>query len=232
MSGGAVTDPFSSTLRQPWGANSCSAGSCRCSADIPHQFFARMSRGYARSTTVRDDTPSRRGGGRRSSSAGRPADSPQHESPWLKLGLSETGDGITGALCIVAWRVVLDPMSGLHHMSAMHRLGARRCSGSFHNYSHARRGASPLRLPACRAGQGYVSPPNCRPGPRSSRSGSVFPEAEHGVQGPPLVLSRCCFLSWQFVHHRFENRDVRLVCHQLLGVGDHAPRPPGSLPWW
>ena len=47
--------------------------------------------------------------------------------------------------------------------------------GSFHSYSHAKRGASPLRLPACRAGQQCVSPPSCRPGPQSSRSGSVFP---------------------------------------------------------
>jgi hypothetical protein len=91
----------------------------------------------------------------------------------------------------------------------------------------AKRGASPLRLPACRAGQQCVSPPNCRPGPRSSRSGQCFPEAEQGGQGPRLVLSCCCFLSWRVVHLQFENRDVRLVCHQLLGVGDHAPRMPG-----
>ena len=49
--------------------------------------------------------------------------------------------------------------------------------GSFHSYSDARRGASPLRFPACRAGQQCVSPSNCRPGPRSSRSGSVFPRS-------------------------------------------------------
>jgi len=111
--------------------------------------------------------------------------------------------------------------------SAMHRLAARRCSGISHSYSDTRRGASPLRLPACRAGQQCVSPPNCRPGPRSSRSGQCFPEAEQGGQGPPLVLSCCCFLSWRLLRHRFENRDVRLVCHQLLGVGDHAPQTPG-----
>ena len=99
--------------------------------------------------------------------------------------------------------------------------------GSFHSYSHAKRGASPLRLPACRAGQQCVSPPSCRPGPQSSRSGSVFPRAEQSGQGPPLVLSCCCFLSWRLLRHQFENRDVRLVCHQLLAVGDHAPRTPG-----
>ena len=53
--------------------------------------------------------------------------------------------------------------------------------------------------------------------------GQCFPEAEQGGQGPPLVLSCCCFLSWRLLRHQFENRDVRLVCHQLLGVGDHAP---------
>ncbi len=74
----------------------------------------------------------------------------------VEAGLSETGGGITGALCNAAWRVVPDPMSRLHHISAMHRLTARRCSGSFHSYSHAKRGASPLRLPACRAGQQCV----------------------------------------------------------------------------
>ena len=99
--------------------------------------------------------------------------------------------------------------------------------GSFHSYSHAKRGASALRLPACRAGQQCVSPPSCRPGPRSSRLGQCFPEAEQGGQGPPLVLSCCCFLSWRLLRHQFENRDVRLVCHQRLGVGDHAPRTPG-----
>jgi hypothetical protein len=145
----------------------------------------------------------------------------------VEAGLSETGGGITGALCEAAWRVVPDPMSRLHHISAMHRLAARRCSGSFHSYSHAKRGASPLRLPACRAGQQCVSPPNRRPGPRSSRSGQCFPEAEQSGQGPPLVLSCCCFLSWRLLRHQFENRDVRLVCHQLLGVGDHAPRTSG-----
>ena len=118
-------------------------------------------------------------------------------------------------------------MSRLHHISAMHRLAARRCSGIFPSYSHARRGASALRLPACRAGQQCVSPPSCRPGPRSSRLGQCFPEAEQGGQGPPLVLSCCCFLSWRLRRHQFENRDVRLVCHQRLGVGDHAPRTPG-----
>jgi hypothetical protein len=132
------------------------------------------------------------------------------------VGLSETGGGITGALCEAAW----------HHISAMHRLAARHARRS-HSYSHAKRGASSLRLPACRAGQQCVSPPNCRPGPRSSRSGQCFPEAEQGGQGPRLVLSCCCFLSWRVVHLQFENRDVRLVCHQLLGVGDHAPRTPG-----
>jgi hypothetical protein len=100
----------------------------------------------------------------------------------VEAGLSETGGGITGALCEAAWRVVPDPMSRLHHISAMHRLAARRCSGSFHSYSHAKRGASPLRLPACRAGQQCVSPPNRRPGPRSSRWGSVFPEAEQAAK--------------------------------------------------
>jgi hypothetical protein len=41
------------------------------------------------------------------------------------------------------------------------------------------------------------------------------------------VLSCCCFLSWRLLRHQFENRDARLVCHKLLGVGDHAPRTPG-----
>ena len=45
----------------------------------------------------------------------------------VEAGLSETG-GITGALGKAAWRVVPDPMSGLHHVSAMPRLVARRCS--------------------------------------------------------------------------------------------------------
>ena len=98
--------------------------------------------------------------------------------------------------------------------------------GVFPGYSDARRGASPLRLPACRAGQQCVPPPNCRPGPRSGRLGSVFPEAEQGGHGPPLLLSCCCFLSWRLLRQGFENQDVRLVC-QLLGVGDHGPRPPG-----
>ena len=160
---------------------------------------------------------------------------PRDEILWrhaamVEAGLSETGGGITGALGKAAWRVVPDPMSRLHHISAMHRLAARGCSGIFPGYSDAKRGASPLRLPACRAGQQCVSPPNCRPGPRSSRSGQCFPEAEQGGQAegpPPLVLSCCCFLSWRLLRHQFENRDVRLVCHQLLGVGDHAPRTPG-----
>ena len=46
----------------------------------------------------------------------------------VEAGLSETG-GITGALGKAAWRVVPDPMSGLHHIWAVHRLVARRCSG-------------------------------------------------------------------------------------------------------
>ena len=109
--------------------------------------------------------------------------------------------------------------------------------GSFRSYSHAKRGASPLRLPACRAGQQCVSPPNCRPGPRSSRSGQCFPRSRTkrpSQEGPPpLVLSYCCFLSWRLLRHQFENRDVRLVSHQLLGVGDHATRRQGrAVPWW
>ena len=71
--------------------------------------------------------------------------------------------------------------------------------GSFHSYSDARRGASPLRLPACRAGQQCVSPSSCRPGPRSSRSGSVFPRSRTRRPRPatralmllfPLVATR------------------------------------------
>ena len=54
--------------------------------------------------------------------------------------------------------------------------------GFFRSYSDARRGASPLRLPACRAGQQCVSPPSCRPGPQSSRSGQCSPEAEQSGQ--------------------------------------------------
>jgi len=49
----------------------------------------------------------------------------------VEVGLSETGGGITGALGDAAWRVVPDPMSRLLHVSAMHRLAARRCSGIF-----------------------------------------------------------------------------------------------------
>ena len=49
----------------------------------------------------------------------------------VEVGLSETGGGITGALGKAASRVVPDPMSRLHHVSAMHRLAARRCSGIF-----------------------------------------------------------------------------------------------------
>ena len=100
--------------------------------------------------------------------------------------------------------------------------------GDLSGYSYAKRGASPLRLPACRAGQQCVSPPSCRPGPQSSRSGQCFPRSRTkrpSQEGPPpLVLSYCCFLSWRLLRHQFENRDVRLVSHQLLGVGgDHAP---------
>src|SRR6476661_8238091 len=58
---------------------------------------------------------------------------PRDEILWrhaamVEVGLSETGGGITGALGKAAWRVVPDPMSGLHHISAMPRLVARRCS--------------------------------------------------------------------------------------------------------
>ena len=60
---------------------------------------------------------------------------PRDEILWrhaamVEAGLSETG-GITGALGKAASRVVPDPMSRLHHVSAMHRLAARRCSGIF-----------------------------------------------------------------------------------------------------
>jgi hypothetical protein len=94
-------------------------------------------------------------------------------SPWLKWGYRRpaaaspahmqsclarrTGPDVSSRLCI-GWP----------------RGDAR---GSFHSYSHAKRGASPLRLPACRAGQQCFSPPSCRPGPQSSRSGSVFPRS-------------------------------------------------------
>ena len=148
----------------------------------------------------------------------------------VEAGLSETG-GITGALGKAASRVVPDPMLGF--ITSRLCIGWPRgdARGSFHSSSHAKRGASPLRLPACRAGQQCVSPPNCRPGPRSSRSGQCFPRSRTkrpGQEGqPPLVLSCCCFLSWRLRRHQFENRDVRLVCHQRLGVGDHAPRTPG-----
>ena len=59
---------------------------------------------------------------------------PRDEILWrhaamVEAGLSETGGGITGALCIVAWRVVLDPMSRLLHISAMHRRAAPPQSG-------------------------------------------------------------------------------------------------------
>ena len=37
------------------------------------------------------------------------------------------------------------------------------------------------------------------------------------------MLSYCCFLSWRLLRHQFENRDVRLVSHQLLGVGGTMP---------
>ena len=109
--------------------------------------------------------------------------------------------------------------------------------GDLSGYSYAKRGASPLRLPACRAGQQCVSPPSCRPGPQSSRSGQCFPRSRTkrpSQEGPPpLVLSYCCFLSWRLLRHQFENRDVRLVSHQLLGVGDHATRRQGrAVPWW
>ena len=109
--------------------------------------------------------------------------------------------------------------------------------GDLSGYSYAKRGASPLRLPACRAGQQCVSPPSCRPGPQSSRSGQCFPRSRTkrpSQEGPPpLVLSYCCFLSWRLLRHQFENRDVRLVSHQLLGVGDHATRRQGrTVPWW
>ena len=59
---------------------------------------------------------------------------PRDEILWrhaamVEAGLSETDGGITGALCKAAWRVVPDLMSRLHHISAVHRLVARRCSG-------------------------------------------------------------------------------------------------------
>ncbi len=49
----------------------------------------------------------------------------------VEVGLSETGGGITGAFGKAASRVVPDPMSRLHHFSALPRLAARRCSGIF-----------------------------------------------------------------------------------------------------
>src|SRR6476661_5119127 len=49
----------------------------------------------------------------------------------VEAGSSETGGGITAALCKAAWRVVPDPTSRLHPISAMHRQAARRCSGIF-----------------------------------------------------------------------------------------------------
>jgi len=127
----------------------------------------------------------------------------------VEVGLSETGGGITGR----SRRSCLARRTG-PDVSASSDLGCASAGraamlGVFPGYSDARRGASPLRLPACRAGQQCVSPPNCRPGPRSSRSGQCFPEAEQGGQGPPLVLSCCCFLSWRLLRHRFENRDGR-----------------------
>ena len=55
----------------------------------------------------------------------------RRDAAMVEAGSSETGGGITGALCKAASRVVPDPMSRLHHISAMHRLAARRCSGIF-----------------------------------------------------------------------------------------------------
>src|SRR3954466_11404750 len=69
------------------------------------------------------------------------------------------------------------------------------------------------RLTAVRA-RDQADRGQCFPRSRTKRPGQEGP--------PPLVLSCCCFLSWRLLRHEFENRDLRLVCHQLLGVGGHA----------
>jgi hypothetical protein len=51
--------------------------------------------------------------------------------PWLKWGYRRPAAASPAQLCKAASRVVPDPMNRLHHISAMHRLAARRCSGSF-----------------------------------------------------------------------------------------------------
>jgi len=71
--------------------------------------------------------------------------------------------------------------------------------GSFRSYSHAKRGASPLRLPACRAGQQCVSPPNCRPGPRSSRSGQCFPKPNKAPRPRRPAATRALMLLFPLV---------------------------------
>ena len=108
----------------------------------------------------------------------------------VEAGLSETG-GITGALGKAASRVVPDPMLGF--ITSRLCIGWPRgdARGSFHSSSHAKRGASPLRLPACRAGQQCVSPPN---GNRSACPcrGSWF--LGRRLITEPLAGEHCCRL--------------------------------------
>jgi len=100
----------------------------------------------------------------------------------VEVGLSETGGGITGALCKAASRVVPDPMSRLHHISAMHRLAARRCSGIFPQLFPRKTGSLATETPRLPGRSAVCLPPDCRRGPHSSQSGQCFPKPNKAAQ--------------------------------------------------
>ena len=80
-------------------------------------------------------------------------------------------------------------------------------STSFRSYSHAKRGASPLRLPPA----GLVSSELRRLTAVLARN-QAWPAATRALMLLLPLVGTC--------GHPFENRDFRLVSHQLLGVAD------------
>jgi len=145
----------------------------------------------------------------------------------VEVGLSETGGGITGALCKAAWRVDRIRCSRLLHISAMHRLAARRCSGIFPQLFPRKTGSLATETPRLPGRSAVCLPPDCRRGPHSSQSGQCFPKPNKAAKARRPAATRALILLLPLVatsRHQFDKRDVRVVGHQFLGVGgDHAP---------